>query len=185
MPYFIILFVFLTSLHSEEYATNFTRHVHPIDQSSILPRVNIPFRPFENHIPTTNIISLKMPQSYHRNFSSQDLQAPISIETLLRSPERFHKQTVTVRGIVTQPEMHIDRTELFFDFVFVLKEGEQSLVVFGRHDRTQGSSPIAMGQTVEVTGIFWKDRIAQDYHFTNNLEAITVSPYPSMVPDRT
>ena len=127
-----------------------------------------------------------MIQSYSRILSSrEDLQQPISLKTLLTFPERFHKQTITVRGIVTQPEMHLDRTELFFDFVFVLKEGQQSLVVFGHHDRTQGSSPIAMNQAVEVTGIFWKDRIAQGYHFTNNLEAITVSPYPSMVPDRT
>ena len=109
----------------------------------------------------------------------------ISIETLLDSPELFHKKTVTVRGRIAQPEMHLDSTELFFDFVFILKEGTRSLVVYGRHDRTQGDSPIAMGNTVEVTGIFWKDRIAHEYHFENNLQAITVKPYPSLIPDRT
>ena len=116
--------------------------------------------------------------------SEKEKERP-SIETLLHSPEFFHKKTVTIRGIVVQPEMHLDETELFFDFVFLLKDGNKSLVVFGRHDRTQGSSPIAMGNTVEVTGIFWKDRIAHDYHFKNNLEAITVVPYPSLTPDRT
>ncbi|WP_447971731.1 hypothetical protein [Nitrospira sp. M1] len=112
-------------------------------------------------------------------------QELVSIETLLKFPERFHQKMVTVRGIVKQPEMHLDKTELFFDFVFVLEKDSVSLIVFGRHDRTQGGSSIAMGNYVEVTGIFWKDRETADYHFENNLEALTITPYPSLTPDRT
>ncbi|MGB0909786.1 MAG: hypothetical protein ACPGYT_05445 [Nitrospirales bacterium] len=92
---------------------------------------------------------------------------------------------MTVRGIIAQPEIHLDDTELFFNFVFLLKDGNKSIIVFGRHDRTQGGSSITMGNTVEVTGTFWKDRIAHEYHFKNNLEAITIRPYPSLTPDRT
>ncbi|GJL64499.1 MAG: hypothetical protein NPIRA04_31530 [Nitrospirales bacterium] len=109
----------------------------------------------------------------------------VEIDTLLKFAENFHLKVVTVRGIVKQPEMHLDETTLFFDFVFVLQNETASLIVFGRHDRTQGSSPIAMDHQVEVTGIFWKDRMAHDYHFENNLEAITVTPYPPLIPDRT
>ncbi len=109
----------------------------------------------------------------------------ISIATLLEFPKRYHQKIITVRGTIAQPEMHLDDTQLFFHFVFLLTEGEQSLVVFGRHDRTQGGSAIAMGNTVQVSGLFWKDRQAHDYHFENNLEAITVSPYPSLTPHRT
>ncbi|GJL55124.1 MAG: hypothetical protein NPIRA02_22560 [Nitrospirales bacterium] len=112
-------------------------------------------------------------------------QEIVSIETLLEFPERFHQKMVTVHGIVKQPEMHLDETELFFDFVFILEKDSVSLIVFGRHDRTQGGSSIAMGNYVEVTGIFWRDRVANNYHFENNLEAMTVTPYPSLIPDRT
>jgi len=141
------------------------------------------------------------PDTVHRNLKVTQLRAHtrsltvnpsaeteaevVEIETLLKFSEHFHRKVVTVRGIVKQPEMHLDETKLFFDFVFVLQHETASLVVFGRHDRTQGSSPIAMDHQVEVIGIFWKDRMAHDYHFENNLEAITVTPYPSLIPDRT
>jgi len=124
-------------------------------------------------------------QFFTVNSSANSDPDVVTIETLLKFPERFHQKLVTVRGIVKQPEMHLDETELYFDFVFVLQNETVSLIVFGHHDRTQGGSPIAMDQHVEVTGIFWKDRIAHDYHFENNLEAITITPYPSLIPNRT
>ena len=108
----------------------------------------------------------------------------VTVDTLLTQPERFHEKHVRVRGVVSQPEMHLDESGLFFDFVFVLKEGNHSLIVFGQHDRTQGSSSIVMGARVEVSGRFWKDRKAHDHHFENNLEAMAVSPYPPLTPDR-
>ncbi|MCA9472339.1 MAG: hypothetical protein MRJ96_14130 [Nitrospirales bacterium] len=108
----------------------------------------------------------------------------VTVQSLLSNPEHFHKKHVTVRGVVRQPEMHLDETGLFFDFVFVLQEGNQQLVVFGRHDRTQGSSPIVMGERVQVSGVFWKDRVAKEYHFENNLEALAVTLYPPLTPDR-
>ena len=125
------------------------------------------------------------PYQVTRSLSPEEHIEFVSIKHLLEFPQLFHKKMVTVRGTIAQPEMHLDDTELFFDFVFLLMEGENSLVVFGQHDRTQGGSPIAMGNTVQVTGIFWKDRIAHDYHFKNNLEALTVTPYPSLTPNRT
>ena len=107
----------------------------------------------------------------------------IPIKTLLSNPSQFHKKTIRVRGTITQPELHIDDTGLFLNFVFVLRDAQHSLVVFGRHDRTQGNVPITTDGRVEVTGIFWKDRVAHDYHFQNNLEALTVTTFPSLNPD--
>ena len=107
----------------------------------------------------------------------------ITIETLLSNPSRYHKKTITVRGTVTQPELHVDDTGLFLNFVFVLRDAKDSLVVFGRHDRTQGNVPITTDGQVEVTGIFWKDRVAHDHHFQNNLEALKVTTFPSLNPD--
>ncbi|RMH34648.1 MAG: hypothetical protein D6690_10365 [Nitrospirae bacterium] len=90
---------------------------------------------------------------------------------------------MTVRGRITQPELHLDETELFLDFVFVLEEQAQTLVVFGRFDRTLGNTPIATDAMVEVTGLFWKERMAGGYRVRSTLEACRVSPYPSLNPD--
>ena len=109
----------------------------------------------------------------------------VTIQTLLSNPSRYHQQSIRVRGTVTQPELHVDDTGLFLNFVFVLRDADDSLVVFGRHDRTQGNVPITTDGQVEVTGIFWKDRVAHDYHFQNNLEALRVTTFPSLIPDAT
>ena len=109
----------------------------------------------------------------------------VSIAQLLSSPSRYHRETVKVRGIVTQPELHIDETGLFIRFVFVLKDSQHTLVVFGHHDRTQGNLQIETAEKVEVMGVFWKERTANNHHFQNNLEAITVSKYPPLHPEAT
>ena len=132
-------------------------------------------------IGTTSLGLSTMPNKGHGStFPVTDL---ISIETLLSNPSRYHKKTIRVRGTITQPELHIDDTGLFLNFVFVLRDAKDSLVVFGRHDRTQGHVPITTDGHVEVTGIFWKDRVAHDYHFQNNLEALKVTTFPSLNPD--
>ena len=113
----------------------------------------------------------------------QGIRKPlVTISVLLSSPADYHKKTVSVRGTVTQPELHLDKTRLFINFVFLLKDGSDTLIVFGQHDRTQGQLSIATDQMVEVTGMFWKDRVAQDYHFQNNLEAFRISVFPPLTP---
>jgi len=107
----------------------------------------------------------------------------VSIAQLLSDPSQYHREIVKVRGTVTQPELHVDESGLFIRFVFVLKDAENTLVVFGHHDRTQGNIQIETNENVEVIGIFWKDRIANDHHFRNNLEAITVTKYPPVHPN--
>ena len=109
----------------------------------------------------------------------------VSIAQLLSSPSRYHRETVKVRGIVTQPELHIDETGLFIRFVFVLKDSQHTLVVFGHHDRTRGNLQIETAEKVEVIGVFWKERTANNHNFQNNLEAITVSKYPPLHPEAT
>jgi len=110
---------------------------------------------------------------------------PVSLATLLAQPTRYHKKVVVVRGLVTQPELHLDETHLFINFVFVLKDGPDHLIVFGKHDRTLGNIQIETDAQVEVIGIFWKDRIAHNFHFHNNIEAFRVTAYPPLTPDTT
>jgi len=102
---------------------------------------------------------------------------------LLSHPASYHQRLVAVRGVVTQPELHLDDSELALRFVFRLAEGEQSIVIFGQHDRTQGSPSVSLDFSVEVIGVFWKERELNGSHVINTIEAHTVSPYPSLVPD--
>ena len=108
---------------------------------------------------------------------------PVSIAMLLNQPASYHQQLVAVRGVVTQPEMHLTDSELAIRFVFRLAEGEQSIVVFGQHDRTQGSPSISLDLSVEVIGVFWKERELNASRVFNTIEAHTVSPYPPLIPD--
>ena len=108
---------------------------------------------------------------------------PVSIAMLLSQPASYHQQLVAVRGVVTQPEMHLNDSELAIRFVFRLAEGEQSIIVFGQHDRTQGSPSISLDLSVEVIGVFWKERELNASRVLNTIEALTVSPYPSLIPD--
>jgi hypothetical protein len=107
----------------------------------------------------------------------------VSIANLLNKGTNYHQHLVAVRGLVTQPELHLDESKMFFDFVFRLEDGNQSLVVFGRHDRTQGAPSISLGLSVEVIGVFWKQRLLNESPITNAIEALAVVPYPSLIPE--
>ena len=108
-----------------------------------------------------------------------------SIITLVAHPEAFHQQLIRIRGIIKQPELHLDDTQLQIHFVFQLTEENHFLTVFGIHDRTQGGPSIAMDQQVEVVGIFYKERTLNTFPLTNLVEAITIGPYPPMEPEQT
>jgi hypothetical protein len=107
----------------------------------------------------------------------------VSISTLLEHPADFHQRLVTVQGIVTQPELHLDESQLFLNFVFRLADSGQSIVVYGRHDRTQGPPSISLDLSVEVIGVFWKERDLNDSRITNTIEAFAVAPYPPLTPE--
>jgi hypothetical protein len=107
----------------------------------------------------------------------------VSIANLLTHGADYHQRLVAVRGLVTQPELHLDSSELYFNFVFRLADEDQSVVVFGRHDRTQGAPSISLNLSVEVIGIFWKERDLHGSHVNNTIEALAVSPYPSLIPE--
>lgn len=107
----------------------------------------------------------------------------VSIAILLSHPAAYHQRLVAVRGVVTQPELHLDDSELIIRFVFRLAEGDQSLVIFGQHDRTQGAPSISLNLSVEVVGVFWKERELNASRIFNTIEALSVFPYPSLVPD--
>jgi hypothetical protein len=119
----------------------------------------------------------------HRPVSLDHPGELVSIAQLLSEPSLYHKKIIKVRGTVTQPELHVDESGLFIRFVFVLKDAKNTLIVFGHHDRTQGNIQIEMNEQVEVIGIFWKERTANDHDFRNNLEAITVTKHPQLRPD--
>ena len=108
----------------------------------------------------------------------------VSIASLLLHGKDYHQRLVTVRGLVTQPELHLDESELFINFVFRLADGEQSVIVFGRHDRTQGAPSISLNLSVEVTGVFWKERDLNESRIFNTIEAFEVVPYPSLIPEK-
>jgi hypothetical protein len=109
----------------------------------------------------------------------------VSIADLLTNSQAYHQQFVSVRGIIIQPELHLDETELYLDFVFRLSQGTHSLVVYGRHDRTKGAPPIIINHSVEVIGTFWKEQNRKGMAIFNALEAFSVTPYPSSVPGST
>ncbi len=108
-----------------------------------------------------------------------------SIPELLEESQVYHQQLVLVRGLITQPELHLDETELYLDFVFRLNQGPHSIIVYGRHDRTQGPPAISMNQTVEVIGRFFKKQERNNTTLFNVLHAIAVTPFPSSIPDNT
>jgi hypothetical protein len=107
----------------------------------------------------------------------------VSIANLLSNRDEYHRRLIAVRGVVTQPELHLDESELFINFVFRLADGEQSMVIFGRHDRTQGALSISLDLSVEVIGVFWKERDLAESHIINTIEALTVAPYPPLIPE--
>lgn len=148
---------------------------------------------FPHHTPLVSFITpyqldgfgdvkpIKMSGPY-RTVSLDNPAELVSIAQLLSDPTQYHRKVIKVRGTVTQPELHVDESGLFIRFVFVLKDAEHTLIVFGHHDRTQGNIQIEMNEKVEVIGIFWKERTANNHHFRNNLEAITVTRYPQLHP---
>ena len=109
----------------------------------------------------------------------------VSITDLLTNSQAYHQQLVSVRGLIIQPELHLDETELYLDFVFRLSQGTHSLVVYGRHDRTKGAPPISINRSVEVIGTFWKEQNRKGMAIFNALEAFSVTPYPSSIPGST
>ncbi len=126
--------------------------------------------------------------SYHRTLHLETFNtAPqqVSITDLLTNGQDYHEQLVSVRGRIIQPELHLDETELYLDFVFRLSQGTHSLVVYGRHDRTQGAPPIIINRSVEVIGKFWKEQNRKGVTIFNALEAFSVTLYPSSIPGST
>ncbi|MDA0739106.1 MAG: hypothetical protein O2999_08815 [Nitrospirae bacterium] len=107
----------------------------------------------------------------------------ISIPHLLQHPDTYHQKIIRLRGTVTRLELHLDETNHFIDFVFFVQEEDQRVLVFGRHDRTKGDIQLTSDRTVEVQGLFWKERLANGHVLKNNLEAQAVWFYPPLIPD--
>ena len=108
----------------------------------------------------------------------------VTIQDLLQAPGHYHQQRIRVRGTITRLELHLDDSKHFINFVFYLKTGADRVLVFGQHDRTQGDIQMTTGRTVEVEGIFWKEREANGHRLLNNVEAQRVRFYPSLTPDQ-
>ena len=108
----------------------------------------------------------------------------LTIPKLLQTPSQYHQKLIRIRGTVTRLELHLDDSKHFINFVFYLKTGSDRILVFGRHDRTRGDIQMTTGRTVEVEGIFWKEREANGHKLLNNVEAQRVTFYPSLTPDQ-
>ena len=125
--------------------------------------------------------SLHPPKALTFSTSPQE----VSIPELIRNGQPYHQEVISIRGQITQPELHLDTTELYLDFVFRLKQGSHSLVVYGRHDRTLGPPSIQLGSSVIVIGTFFKEQDRNGTLLINVLEATEVKPYPSSIPHST
>jgi hypothetical protein len=108
----------------------------------------------------------------------------IPLSQVLQHPGEYHQKVIRLRGTVTRLELHLDDTLHFIDFVFFLKDGEQRVLVFGRHDRTTGDIQLTSDRMVEVQGLFWQERFANGHRFENNLEAQHIRFYPTLLPDQ-
>jgi len=108
----------------------------------------------------------------------------ISLAQLLKHPNDYHQKIIRLRGTVTRLELHLDDTQHFIDFVFFLEDDQQRVLVFGRHDRTQGDIQLTSDRMVEVQGLFWKERFANGHRFENHVEAQQVRFYPPLTSDQ-
>jgi hypothetical protein len=108
----------------------------------------------------------------------------IPLSQVLQHPGEYHQKVIRLRGTVTRLELHLDDTLHFIDFVFFLKDGEQRVLVFGRHDRTTGDIQLTSDRMVEVQGLFWQERFANGHRFENNLEAKQIHFYPLLLLDQ-
>ena len=137
----------------------------------------LPF-PADNHWPNAHELNDSHPQLIINN------DKHLSLSRLLADPEKYHQQLIRLRGQVTRLELHLDNTQHFIDFVFFLKDGREKVLVFGRHDRTNGDIQLTSDHMVEVQGRFLKERTANGHRLLNNLEAYQVRFYPPRNPDR-
>ncbi len=122
-------------------------------------------------------------QPKHPSFHRQPQE--VSIRDLLKHGQTYHQQVIKVRGVITQPELHLDDTQLYLDFVFRLSQGADSIIVYGRHDRTQSAPSIVTNHSAQVVGTFWIEQHRNGLIISNILEAYSVTPYPPSIPDRT
>ena len=138
---------------------------------------------------TQSIISHVEPKPFQHPFPKAATTIPspqqVTIADLLKYSPDYHQHIVAVHGLITQPELHLDETQLYLDFVFRLSQGTHSLIVYGRHDRTVGPPAIRMDQSVEVIGTFFKEKNMEGSVLHNVLEAVSVMPYPPSTPEST
>ena len=123
-------------------------------------------------------------QGFSQHIESKGFIEIVTIPQLLQTPSQYHQKPIRILGTVTRLELHLDDSKHFIDFVFYLKTGEDRVLVFGRHDRTRGDIQMTTGRTVEVEGIFWKEREANGHRLFNNVEALRVIFYPPLTPDQ-
>lgn len=106
----------------------------------------------------------------------------VTIGDLLAAPDDYDGRTVTVRGLVTRPELHVTDNHLFIDYVFVLRDDGDTIVVYGRHDRTLGDLQIATNRRVQVRGVFQAEHSARGQRIENVLRAGQVTFFPPVNP---
>ncbi len=123
-------------------------------------------------------------QEFSQHVDSKGFIEIVTIPQLLQTPSQYHQKPIRIRGTVTRLELHLDDSKHFINFVFYLKTGSDRVLVFGRHDRTRGDIQMTTGRSVEVEGIFWKEREANGHRLLNNVEAHRVTFYPPLTPDQ-
>ena len=91
-----------------------------------------------------------------------------SAEEILRSPDRFDGQAVTLRGIVTALRVRVSKIGNDY-YTFTLRPGSQGPTVF-----SFGQPPCQEGAPVVVEGVFQKVKHQGQYTFRNQVDATSV-----------
>lgn len=91
----------------------------------------------------------------------------VKIDSLLKSPDKFHEKVVTAKGKVAKFEAKVSKKGNPYN-LFQLAEGKASVNVYVRGKLEK---PPKNGQTVEVTGTYRKEKKLRDFTVKNEIDA--------------
>lgn len=92
---------------------------------------------------------------------------PLSVSALLKSADKHDSREVFVKGKVSKFDQKTSRAGNKY-FTLVLKEGDDLLNVYSRGELKPAVKP---GDTVEVRGVFRKEKKLRDFTVKNEVDA--------------
>lgn len=92
---------------------------------------------------------------------------PLSVSALLKNADKHDSREVFVKGKVSKFDQKTSRAGNKY-YTLVLKEGEEVLNVYSRGEL---KPPVKAGDTVEVRGVFRKEKKLRDFTVKNEVDA--------------